>query len=82
MGKVGKKPREYAQQHFDKELAFKLTEHLHRGDIRRLSEKMDMSYCMMHNYLRGNYSMTVYRFLQLAKAMRVDVKELLDGFTA
>lgn len=79
MGKIGKKPREYAQKHFDKELAFRLREHLQRGDMRKLSEKMDISYCMTHNYLRGNYSLSVYRLLQMAKAMHFDVKELLDG---
>lgn len=79
MAKVGKKPREYAQKHFDRELAFRLREYLQHGDVRRVSEKMDISYCMAHNYLRGNYSLTVYRLLQLTKAMHIDVKELLDG---
>lgn len=79
MGKIGKKPREYAQKHFDKELAFRLREHLQRGDVRRLSEKMDISYCMASNYVRGEYSLTVYRLLQLAKAMHIDVMEILDG---
>ena len=79
MGKVGKKKREYAQKHFDRELAFRLREHLNRGDLRKVSEKMDISYCMAHNYLRGTYSLSVYRLLQMAKAMHIDVKELLDG---
>lgn len=79
MGKIGKKKRDYAQRNFDKQLSFLLRENLQRGDMRQLSTRIDISYPMLSNYLNGHYSLTVYNFVKLVKAMHLDIQDVLEA---